>query len=213
MCTGKEQTHKTLLCPCPQARQGPQPLPPGDRWCQVPPLRLRELAGAGGPQPQLRPHQTGDPRPPPGAAGLPTHLPPGEEAHHGGVHVCCSGRPLPVLGGISSGWNIGKKRCPLQTPCRRNPRHPPCIPGIQRDFSFWTWANYLLRVLILSVCLWILAQKLPVANGGGGKGKWRKSCVCDSKQGGSKAALTFFTAAHISFVNQMNYSFKRWYQQ
>lgn len=107
------------------------------------------------------------------------------------MHVCCSGRPLPVLGGISSGCNTGKKRCPLQTPRRRNPRHPPCIPGIQRDFSFWTWANYLLRVLILVVHLWILAQELTVANGGGGKGKWRKSCVCDSKQGGSKAVLTF----------------------
>lgn len=44
--------------------------------------------------------------------------------------------------------------------------------------------------------------------GEGGKGNGGK-VVCDSKQGGSKAVLTFFTAAHISFVNQMNYSFKR----
>lgn len=98
----------------------------------MPPLGLLELTGARGPQPQLRPHHTGDPRPPERAEGLPAHLPPGEEAHHSGLHVCCSGHPAPVLGGISSRCNTGRKSCLLWTPLRRNPS---CLPCIQCDFS------------------------------------------------------------------------------
>ena len=206
------QVHKTLSCPHPQPQRGPQPLPPGDSWCQVPPLWLREPPGAGGPQPQLRPHPSGDPRPPAGAAGLPAHLPPGEESHHRGVHVCHSSHPPAVLGGISGSNNIRKKKFLLWTPRRRDVHLTP--QDFNMAFPFQIWANYLLKVLILAVVnLWILEWESQIAGEGVKKGGQRKSFVCNSEQGGSKAVLFFiyfffFIASYISLVTQTNDSFK-----
>lgn len=143
------QVHKPFLCPHPQARRGPQPLPPSDRWRQVPPLRLRECAGAAGPQPQLRPHPTGDPRPPAGAGGLPAHLPPGEESHHRGLHVRRSGHLPPVLGGISKRDDMGKKKCLLWTSLRGDAHH--ASQEFNMPLPLQIWANYLLKALILAV--------------------------------------------------------------
>jgi len=68
----------------------------------VPPFQVRELGWAAGPQRQLRAHQTGDPRPPPRAEGLPALVPPGEENDHRGLHVCHPTDPAPGLKGAHS---------------------------------------------------------------------------------------------------------------
>lgn len=87
------------FCANPQDRRGPRPLPPADCGRRVPPLAVRESGGAAGPQPQLRPHQAGDPGPPQGAEGLPAILQAGEENNHRRLHVCHPLDPAPGLKG------------------------------------------------------------------------------------------------------------------
>lgn len=62
---------------------------------------MREFERAAGPQRQLCAHQTGDPRPPERAEGLPPIIPTGEENNHCGLHVCHPLDPTPGLKGAS----------------------------------------------------------------------------------------------------------------
>lgn len=63
---------------------------------------MSEFGRAAGPQPQLRPHPPGDPRPAEGAEGLPPVIPAGEENNRCGLHVCHPLDPTPGLKGTGS---------------------------------------------------------------------------------------------------------------